>query len=220
MSQIATNTKKVLAELPRGVELVVVAKGRQPAEVVEAVEAGAGIIGENYVQEAEKALEVLGCRVQWHFVGHLQKNKIKKAVGLFDMIQTVDSLETAREIDLRCAQAGKVLPALIEVNIGREEQKSGVLPEMVEAAVGDISTLHNINVVGLMTMGPALNDPADLRPYFRKTRQLFESLVRSELSNLNMKYLSMGMSDSYRLAIDEGANMVRLGRAIFGERPV
>ena len=220
MSQIATNTKKVLAELPRGVELVVVAKGRQPAEVIEAVEAGAGIIGENYVQEAEKALEVLGCRVQWHFVGHLQKNKIKKAVALFDMIQTVDSLETARDIDLRCAQAGKVLPALIEVNIGREEQKSGVLPEMVEAAVGDISTLHNINVVGLMTMGPALNDPADLRPYFRKTRQLFESLVRSELSNLSMKYLSMGMSDSYRLAIDEGANMVRLGRAIFGERPV
>jgi uncharacterized pyridoxal phosphate-containing UPF0001 family protein len=101
VSQIAANMEKVLADIPRGVELVVVAKGRQPAEVVEAVNAGAGIIGENYVQEAEKAQHDIGCQVQWHFIGHLQRNKIKKAVALFDMIQTVDSLGTAREIDLR-----------------------------------------------------------------------------------------------------------------------
>jgi pyridoxal phosphate enzyme (YggS family) len=211
--------KKVLAEIPADVSLVVVAKGRQPAEVVEAISEGALIIGENYVQEAEEAQKQVGRRqIQWHFIGHLQSNKARKAVGMFDMIQTVDSVQMAEEIDRLCAQAGKVLPVLIEVNSGREPQKSGLMPEAVEAGVADISALLNIRILGLMTMGPSRPDAVGLAPYFKQTRRLFESLGRAATPHVEMKYLSMGMSDSYKVAIAEGATMVRLGRAIFGER--
>jgi pyridoxal phosphate enzyme (YggS family) len=209
--------KKVLAEIPADVKLVVVAKGRQPAEVLEAVNEGALIIGENYVQEAEEAQEQAGRRIEWHLIGHLQSNKAKRAVSLFDMIQTVHSVRMAEEIDRRCAQAGKVLPVLIEVNSGRESQKSGLMPEAVEAAMTDMSGLVHIRVQGLMTMGPDRTEARELAPYFRATRMLFESLGRADLPNTEMKYLSMGMSDSYKVAVAEGATMVRLGRAIFGE---
>ena len=217
MSQIAARMKKVLAEIPADVKLVVVAKGRQPAEVIEAIDEGALIVGENYVQEAEEAQKQAGRRIQWHFIGHLQSNKARKAVGMFDMIQTVDSVRMAEEIDRRCAQAGKLVPVLIEVNSGREPQKSGLMPEAVEAVVADIGSLLNIRILGLMTMGPDRLDAEGLVPYFRATRRLFESLVRADTPHVEMKYLSMGMSDSYKVAIAEGATMVRLGRAIFGE---
>ncbi len=217
MSLIAANMRRVLAEIPGGVELVVVAKGRQPVEVMEAVDAGARIIGENYVQEAEKAQEEVGRQVSWHFIGHLQTNKVKKAVALFDLIQTVDSLATAREISRR-GEAGKAVQVLIEVNSAREPQKSGLCPEQVESAAAEMSALLDIKIMGLMTIGPAVDHPAEIRPYFSATRRVFEALARAHLPNVEMKYLSMGMSDSYKAAIDEGANMVRLGRAIFGER--
>ncbi|MEE8413740.1 MAG: alanine racemase, partial [Dehalococcoidales bacterium] len=126
MSAIRENVGRILAELPEGVALLAAAKTRTPEEIREAIEAGVEIIGENYVQEAEKAIAAIGRRAQWHFIGHLQKNKVKKAVTLFDMIETVDSAETAREIDKRCAQADRVMPVLIEVNSGREAQKAGV----------------------------------------------------------------------------------------------
>jgi pyridoxal phosphate enzyme (YggS family) len=218
VSLIGANMRKVLAEIPSGVDLVVVAKGRSAAEVLEAVGAGARSIGENYVQEAIRAQEQVGRkRVIWHFIGHLQANKVKKALVLFDMIQTVDSFAAAKEISGH-GQVGRELPILIEVNSAREGQKSGLLPEQVAAVAAEMSALPNIRVMGLMTMGPAVDDARQIRPYFSATRRVFEALAQARLPNLEMKYLSMGMSDSYREAIDEGANMVRLGRAVFGER--
>ncbi len=209
--------RRILAELPPGVKLVVVAKGRQPFEVVEAINEGASIIGENYVQEAEEAQRKVGCNVEWHFIGHLQNNKVKKATGMFDLIQTVDSVETAREIDRRCSMAGRLFPVLIEVNSGPEPQKSGFKPESVEEAVAEMSVLHNIRISGLMTMGPDRARSEELSPYFKATRSLFESLASRGDPRIEMRYLSMGMSSSNRVAIHEGANMVRLGRAIFGD---
>ncbi|HEY40666.1 MAG TPA: YggS family pyridoxal phosphate-dependent enzyme, partial [Dehalococcoidia bacterium] len=208
---ITPNVKQLLAELPKGVILVVAAKTRSPDEIMEAVGAGVRVIGENYLQEAERAYEAVGDRVQWHFIGHLQKNKVRRAVSLFDMIETVDTAALAREIDRRCAVIGKVMPVLIEVNSGREPQKSGVYPEAVELLVLEISALPNIRVEGLMTMGPEVGDPEDARPYFIETRKLFDYLKELNLPGVTMKYLSMGMTNSYRVAIEEGANIVRIG---------
>ncbi len=215
---IRQNVNQILSELPSGVQLVAAAKTRQPGEVLEAVESGVKIVGENYVQEAERTHEVVGNRARWHFIGHLQKNKVKKAVRIFDVIETVDSVEIAREIDRRCAQIGKVMPVLIEVNSGREKQKSGVLPEGVEQLVRGISAFQNIKVMGLMTMGPRFGNPEDSRPYFRETKKLFEKIKKLNLPNVEMRYLSMGMTNSYKIAVKEGANIVRIGSKIFGER--
>ena len=198
--------------------MVAAAKTRKPEEILQAIEAGIKIVGENYVQEAERAYEVAGNRAKWHFIGYLQKNKVKKAVKIFDMIETVDSVELAKEIDKRCAQIGKVMPVLIEINSGREKQKSGVLPEKAEQLVREVSSLQNIRVEGLMTMGPRFGNPEDSRPYFVETKKIFEKIEKLNLPNVEMRYLSMGMTNSYKIAIDEGANMVRIGSKIFGER--
>ena len=219
MSQITENVKRILAELPDGVELVAAVKSRRPDEVLEAIEAGVKYLGENYLQEAETAYQVIGNRAQWHFIGNLQKNKVKKAVQLFDMIETVDSAEIVALIDRRCQQAGKVMPVLIEVNSGRESQKSGVLPEDTEQIIRTIADCKNIRIMGLMTMGPAAGDPEDSRPYFVETRNVFEKIKSLDLPGVDMKYLSMGMTNSYGVAVEEGANIVRLGSIIFGERP-
>ena len=205
-------------ELPPGVQLVAAAKARTPAEILEAVEAGVVIIGENYVQEAAEAFAVVGRRTQWHFIGHLQTNKVKKAVEVFDMIETVDSADLAAEIDKRSRAAGKVMPILIEINSGEEEQKFGVRPQEAEALLRAIAPLQNVRVQGLMTMGPFEGDPEDARPYFRITKGLFEDFKSLGLHGVEMRYLSMGMTNSYRKAIEEGANMVRIGTKIFGPR--
>ena len=205
-------------ELPEGVQMVAAAKTRTPAEILEAVDAGMQIIGENYVQEAERAHALVGHRAQWHFIGHLQRNKVKKAVPLFDMIETVDSHEIAREIDKRCAEIGKVMPVLVEVNIGEEPQKAGVLPQATEQLLKDISALPNIRVMGLMTMGPLSENPEDSRPYFVAMKKLFDRMKTLNLPGIDMKYLSMGMTSSYKIAPEEGANIVRIGTKIFGER--
>jgi pyridoxal phosphate enzyme (YggS family) len=215
---IRQNVIQILSELPDGVQVVAAAKTRPPADILEAIEAGIKIVGENYIQEAEKAYEVVGRRAEWHFIGSLQKNKVKRAVGLFDMIETVGSMDLAAEIDKRCAQSGKVMPVLIEVNSGREDQKSGVFPENAEQLVRQISSLHNIRIMGLMTMGPRSGAPEDFRPYFAETRKIFEKVKSLGLPNMEMKYLSMGMTDSYKVAIEEGANLVRIGTRLFGER--
>ena len=218
MKTINQSVAQILKELPEGVQLVAAAKTRSPEEILQAVEAGVRIVGENYVQEAERACRVVGSRVAWHFIGHLQRNKTKKAVGLFDMIETVDSVEIAVEIDRRCAQLGEVMPVLIEVNSGRERQKAGVLPEMTEQLAREISALPHLKLMGLMTMGPRFGDPDDSRPYFVETRKIFEKLKNLNLPGVDMKYLSMGMTNSYKVAIEEGANIVRIGSKIFGER--
>ncbi len=215
---IKDNIKDILSKLPQGVELVAAAKKRTAVEILEAIDAGIKIVGENYVQEAQKVIEVIGSRAQWHFIGHMQKNKVRKAVKLFDMIETVDSYEIAYAIDTECKKISRVMPVLIEINSGKEKQKFGVLPEDAEAVVKQISSLSNISVNGLMTMGPFMGEPEDFRPYFIRTRQLFEKLKEKELPDVEMKYLSMGMTSSYKTAIEEGANMVRIGTLIFGER--
>jgi len=215
---IKENVKLILSELPNGVELVAAAKARQPEEILQAVEAGVRIIGENYVQETERAYQVIGSRARWHFIGHLQRNKVKKAVRLFDMIETVDSVEIAKEIDKRCAQISKIMPVLIEINSGREQQKSGVDPEKAVELVKEISTYQNIRVKGLMTMGPRFGDAEESRPYFVETRRLFEEIRELSLPSVEMQYLSMGMTNSYKIAIEECANMVRIGTKIFGGR--
>lgn len=215
---IRDNVKRILEELPEGVQLVAAAKTRSPQEILEAVDAGVQIVGENYVQEAQESFQVVGQRAQWHFIGHLQTNKVKKAVEIFDVIETVDSLKLAKEIDKRCAQSGKIMSVLIEINSGKEPQKSGVFPERAVELIEEISQLQHIKVKGLMTMGPFFGDPENARPYFVVTRELFDRMRRLELAGVDMTFLSMGMTNSYKVAIEEGANIVRIGTKIFGDR--
>ena len=216
---IKQNVARLLAELPDGVELVAAAKTRTAEEILEAIQAGIKIIGENYVKEAREAYRLVGKRAKWHFIGTLQKHNVRRNVlELFDMIETVDSLDIAKEIDKRCAQIGKIMPILIEVNSGREPQKSGVLPDDAEQLVREISSLGNIKVTGLMTMGPRFGNPEDSRPYFVETRKIFDKIKGLGLPNVEMRYLSMGMTNSYKVALQEGANIIRIGTRIFGER--
>ena len=215
---IRERVRELLEELPPGVQLVGAAKTRTPEEILEAVDAGLQIVGGNYVQEAERAYEVVGNRVRWHMIGHLQTNKAKKAARVFDMIETVASMKLALELEKVCGNLNKVMPVLVEINSGEEEQKSGVMPGEAKALILEMSRLRHIKIMGLMTMGPFAGDPEDSRPYFRKTREIFEEIREMDLQGVEMRYLSMGMSNSYKTAIEEGANMVRIGTRIFGER--
>ena len=210
--------KRLLEELPQGVHLEGAAKTRTPEEILEAIEAGLEIIGENYVQEAERAFEVVGDRAKWHMIGHLQSNKAKKAVAIFDMIETVDSMKLARELNKCCGKTGKTMEILIEINSGEESQKAGVRPGDALSLVKEIRELENIRIVGLMTMGPFAGDPEESRPYFQKTRVIYEEIKQINLPGVKMEILSMGMSNSYKVAIEEGANLVRIDTNLFGER--
>ena len=202
--------------LPEGVLLVAAAKGRTVAEAETAMRAGVTVFGHNYVQEAEPMIAALGDRAKWHLIGHLQKNKVKKAAGLFDMIETVDSWALAEQIERRCAAIGKVMPVLVEINSGRESAKSGVLPEEAEKLIRGMAALPHLNVQGLMTMGPPFGDPEEARPCFRETRAIFDRIAGGGIPNVQMRVLSMGMSNSYAVAIEEGANLVRIGTKLFG----
>lgn len=215
---IRENVKRLLEELPEGVTLLAAAKERSPEEISEAIRAGVTLIGENYVQEALKVYSEVKEKAEWHFVGHLQRNKVKKAVEIFDMIESVDSLKLAKEIERCCRRRDRIMPVLIEVNSGEEDQKSGVAPRDVEQLMREISSLEYVKVMGLMTMGPRFGDPEGSRPYFRKTRELFDRFKDLNLPNVEMRHLSMGMTNSYKVAIEEGANLVRIGTKIFGER--
>lgn len=209
--------------LPPGVLLVAAAKTRTTAEIRAAVDAGVTAVGHNYVQEAEAMCAELKQgpgpgpeRVHWHLIGHLQHNKAARAAALFDMIETVDSLRLARALDRHCAALGKTMPILIEVNSGGEPGKAGVAPADVEALVRAVAALTHLRIRGLMTMGPATGEPEELRPFFRLTRNLFDTLAAAKLDKVAMQRLSMGMSNSYSVAVEEGANVVRIGTGIFG----
>lgn len=218
MHGIADNYRRIREELPSDVTLVVAAKGRTPREVAEVVEAGATVIGENYVQEAEAARTALGEaaeRVEWHLIGHLQRNKVNKALPLFDLIQSVDSERLARAISGR---AQKPVRACVEVNVGGEGSKFGVPPEHVTDLVRRLAGLENLRIEGLMTMEPYCEDPEEARPYLRRMRGIFEELKGLDVLGVRMDVLSMGMTNSYRVAVEEGANVVRIGTAIFGPR--
>lgn len=215
---IEKQVQGLLRELGQDIHLVVAAKNRTPAEVMECIHAGARIIGENYLQDAERAYQVIGTGPILHFIGRLQRKKIKKIVQLFDMVQTLDNLEMASLINRECLSLDKTMPVLVEVNSGKEVQKTGVMPEEAEGFIKQVSDFEHLKVMGLMTMGPLLADPEEYRPYFRLTRQIFEKIRALRMKGVQMDYLSMGMTDSYRVAIEEGANMVRIGSKIFGPR--
>ena len=218
MGKISNNVKKLLKETPSDITIVAAVKGRTVEEVQEAIESGIKYIGENYLQEAEKKYPLIGKVVRWHFIGHIQKRKSKKIVELFDMVETLDSIEIAEELDSASLQFGKVTPVLVEINSGREPQKSGLMPENVESFIKKVSRFRNIKIRGLMTMGPLFGNTEKLRPYFIETRKLFEDIKKKNIQNVEMEFLSMGMSSSYKVAIEEGANIIRIGTLIFGPR--
>ncbi len=220
---ITENYQKIREGIPEDVTIVLAGKTRTPEQIEEAIEAGATDIGENYVREADAAYHALGEKarqVTWHMIGLLQKNKINKALQLFDVFQTIDSADKALAVNKRAVRTGKVLPVYIEVNIGSEPGKSGMPPEydQIEQLVRTISTLDYLRIEGLMTLGPFSDDPEESRPYFRETRKIFDKLRSLTIPNVTMQTLSMGMSSSYKVAIQEGANMIRLGTIIFGPR--
>lgn len=217
-STIIENVQKIMASLPQHVTLEAAAKTRTADEAAAAVKGGVRLLGYNYVQEAESIKAQIDADVEWHLIGHLQKNKVKKAVRTFDMIETIDSAELAMLVDEHCRLLGKIMNVLIEVNSGRESQKAGAAPDMVESLIRQISLYENIRIKGLMTMGPWVDDPEELRPFFRETHQLFLHIRSLNIANVDMTVLSMGMSDSFRIAIEEGANLVRLGTVLFGPR--
>lgn len=215
---IEENFKNILKQIPMSVELVVASKSRKVEEIEEVINAGAKILGENYVKEAESKYLSISNKVKWHLIGHLQKNKAKFAAKIFDMIETLDSLELAKILNKECVKINKVMPVLIEINSGEEPQKAGILPKDLEVFIKETAGLKNISPMGLMTMGPVVSSLEDIRPFFKITKNLFEEIKKLYPQNPNWKYLSMGMSDSFKIAIEEGANIVRVGTAIFGPR--
>jgi pyridoxal phosphate enzyme (YggS family) len=203
---------------PGEITLVAVTKTFPPETILEGIEAGITIIGENRVQEASRKFDVIGPRVQWHLVGHLQSNKAKKAVEIFSLIHSIDSLETAREVGRRAMEAGKVQDILAEVNTSGEPQKYGVPPPQALDFIQTLSQVPGIRLMGLMTVGPLTEDSQAVRQAFRQLFRLFQEAKSLALKNAEMRYLSMGMSGDFELAIAEGSNLVRIGSAIFGSR--
>ncbi len=201
---------------PEEIKLVAVTKTATIEQIKEAISVGVKIIGENKVQEAKEKYQILSTDIEWHLVGHLQTNKVKYAIEIFDLIHSVDSIKLAKEIDRRSLQFGMITNVLVEVNVSGEETKYGIKPEEVEPFLEEISEFSRIKVRGLMTIAPIVEDKEEVRPYFRKLRKLFEKIKIENMKNIRMDYLSMGMTEDFETAIEEGANMVRIGRGIFG----
>jgi pyridoxal phosphate enzyme (YggS family) len=215
---ITENITSILNEIAN-TQLICVTKTVEPEKMNEAIKAGATIIGENRVQEfEEKADKLLSC--EKHMIGHLQTNKVKKAVEYFDVIQSVDSLKVAQEIDKRAEDAGKIQEVYLQVNIGNEPQKHGFKLDDIRQEISEIESLKNIRVTGMMCIPPYV-PPEEARLYFKQMKSLFDELkaeTEGKFDNIELKDLSMGMSGDYKVAIEEGATMVRIGSAIFGER--
>ena len=203
---------------PSDVRLVAITKTVEPALIIEAIEAGVTCIGENRVQEAGRKFKGEFPPVEKHLVGHLQTNKVRKALPLFDMIQSVDSVRLAREISIACESTGVNIDVLVEVNTSGEETKFGLEPDETVAALEEMADLPGLKILGLMTIGAFLPDPEDVRPCFRRLRELRSIIEERVIPGVSMEHLSMGMTNDYEVAIEEGATIVRVGRAIFGER--
>ncbi len=204
---------------PASVQIVAVSKKVPADRVKSAIENGVDTLGENYIQEArEKVVSLSHLTASWHFIGHLQSNKAKYAVQLFDLIHSVDSLKLAREIDRQAKRIEKTQDILVQVNVSGEESKSGVSVEGTPALIRSISSLTHVRIKGLMTMPPFFNSPEKVRPYFRTLRELARDIARLDIANVNMAELSMGMSGDFEAAVSEGATLVRIGTAIFGAR--
>jgi PLP dependent protein len=204
---------------PNDIRLLAASKTVSEDWIRNAVLAGIRRLGENYIQEAQKKIKALaGLPVEWHFIGHLQTNKTGIAIRLFDLIHTVDSFRLARELDRQAAKSGKVQKILLQVNISGEKTKSGVDPTAIMALATEISELDHIAVKGLMTMPPFFDDPEQVRPYFKALHELSRCMAQAAIPRIDMMELSMGMSTDFRVAIEEGATLIRIGTLIFGER--
>lgn len=209
---------------PESIRLVAVTKTVPANRIKDAIQAGATIFGENYVQEAgDKIRELSPYPVSWHFIGTLQSNKAKYVVKLFDLIHSVDSVKLAMEINKQAEKISKIQDILIQVNVAGEAQKSGISPEQTLEMLMAVSKFENISVKGLMTMPPYFNDPEKVRPFFKQLRQLRNKLQKnfsdpSSAGHIRLDELSMGMTGDFEAAIHEGATLVRIGTAIFGER--
>jgi pyridoxal phosphate enzyme (YggS family) len=204
---------------PESVRLVTVSKTVNAARVAAAIEAGATILGENYIQEAREKFGILYERpVQWHFIGHLQSNKAKYAVRMFDLIHSVDSFKLASALDREARKSAKVQSILMQVNISGEESKSGIEETAAVELARQIGQLENVRLMGLMTMPPFFDAPEAARPFFRRLAGLRDRIAARHLPGVHMNELSMGMTGDFEVAIQEGATLVRIGTAIFGAR--
>ena len=201
------------------IRLVAVSKTVGLERVLQAIEAGVDSLGENYIQEAHKKIGALEQRVSWHFIGHLQSNKAKVAARLFDWVHSLDSLKLAEELSLAGRQQSKILPVLLQVNLGQEETKFGAREEEVFRLLERMGSLPGVSVKGLMAMPPFFENPEESRPYFRALRILAENVSKRQITGVLMEELSMGMSNDFEVAIEEGATLVRVGTAVFGPRP-
>ena len=200
------------------VELIAVTKNHPVAAMQEAIDAGIMNIGENRVQEALDKAETLDREVKWHLIGHLQTNKVKHAVRQFDLIHSVDSLRLAHEIDKAAAKSGKVQNILVQINLAREESKSGIDRAELDDILAGIDDLRAIRLQGFMCIAPNYEDVEECRPLFRTMYDIFQQVKARELRTADIRYLSMGMTHDYEIAVEEGANLVRVGTAIFGAR--
>jgi hypothetical protein len=225
MSQIRENFLRVTERIekaarkagrnPEEIKLVAVSKTVEVDRIKEAIEAGVSILGENYVQESQKKIEEIGHRVGWHFIGHLQSNKARYAVRLFDMIHSLDSIPLAEELDRRAEREGRMMDVMIEVNLSGETTKFGTEEARAFDIAGKVLNLKHLSLRGLMTMPPYFDSPEMSRPYFIRLRDLKEKMAKE---GVPAKELSMGMSNDFEVAVEEGATYVRIGTAIFGER--
>lgn len=202
------------------IEIILIAVSKTiPVETIKlAVACGIKHIGENRVQEAQDKFRELNKIATWHLVGHLQTNKVKTALQIFDFIHSIDSYHLAQEISKRALQLGRTIDCLVEVNTSGEATKFGVSPKETVGLIKKIAPLPAVQLKGLMTIGAFLPDPEDVRPCFKLLKNLKEEVQNAGVDNVEMKFLSMGMTNDFEIAIEEGANMIRVGRAIFGER--
>ena len=228
MTDVAANYREIVERItqaaisrrrdPRNVKILAAAKAQDTKSVEAAITAGVVLIGENYVQEANIKRRNLPARVEWHMIGHLQRNKAKAAVEIFDVIESLDNAELARELDKEGRKRNARVRALIEINIGGEETKSGVAKANVAELLRTVGRLQNVRIEGLMTVPPFRENCEETRPYFRELRQLRDELRSLKLPNVDLRELSMGMTHDYLIAVEEGATIVRIGTALFGPR--
>jgi len=217
LDRITAAAKKVRRD-PREIRLLAAAKSQSVEAIRAALAAGVRLVGENYVQEAADKKRLISDSVEWHMIGHLQRNKVRAALDLFDVIESLDTLALARELDKEGEKRGKTIRVLVEVNLGGEESKSGVAKEQTQALMEALSELSHISIEGLMTVPPFRENLEAVRTYFRELRELRDQLGRLSLPNVELKELSMGMTHDYTVAIEEGATIVRIGTALFGPR--
>jgi pyridoxal phosphate enzyme (YggS family) len=228
MSEIADNLARVRERIeaaaarvgrdPEKIKLVAVSKGQSLERIEQAVAAGVEILGENFVQEARRKILKLKGNASWHFVGHLQTNKAKYAVELFDLIHSIDSIKLAQEVDRVGGKQGRRVPVLVQVNISGEQSKFGVERDQAMTLIKETAARENLKLVGLMTIPPLSDDPEKSRPFYTSLRKFGEEVAGTGVPGLELTELSMGMSADYHVAVEEGATLVRVGTAIFGPR--